>query len=140
MNIKIGDVAATSFVTLYCHAIESQSKDPILNDSKAVEITHELNKIMCNTNNKLERDFAEGKLDKQLVVQVAIRAKQYDRYVGKFFGIRDSNEMEEWHIGINILDYWSYFDSKLFEFCTSATSFIRETLYAIESNPERRLK
>jgi hypothetical protein len=84
MNILIGDVAATSFVTLYCHAIESQSKDPILNDPKAVEITHELNKILCNSNNKLERDFAEGKLDKQLVVHVAIRAKQYDKYVGKF--------------------------------------------------------
>lgn len=84
MNILIGDVAATSFVTLYCHAIESQSKDPILNDPKAVEITHELNKTLCNSNIKLERDLAEGKIDKQLVVHVAIRAKQYDRYVGKF--------------------------------------------------------
>jgi len=84
MNILIGDVAATSFVTLYCHAIESQSRDPILNDPKAVEITHELNKKFFNSNNKLERDFAEGKLDKQLVVHVAIRAKQYDKYVGKF--------------------------------------------------------
>ncbi len=45
MNINIGDVAATSLVTLYCHAIESQSKDSILNNPKAVEITHELNKI-----------------------------------------------------------------------------------------------
>jgi O-methyltransferase involved in polyketide biosynthesis len=44
--IEIGDVAATSFVTLYCHAIESQSKDQILDDPKAVEITHELNKIL----------------------------------------------------------------------------------------------
>jgi len=40
-DIEIGDVAATSFVTLYCHAIESQSKDPILDDPKAVEITHD---------------------------------------------------------------------------------------------------
>ncbi len=97
MNIKIGDVAATSFVTLYCHAIESQSRDPILNDPKAVEITHELNKILCNTNNKLERDLAKGKIDKQLVVHVAIR---------------DSKEMEEWHTGIQFLDDWSYFDSE----------------------------
>ena len=84
MNILIGDVAATSFVTLYCHAIESQSRDPILNDPKAVEITHELNKTFFNSNIKLERELAEGKLDKQLVVHVAIRAKQYDKYVGKF--------------------------------------------------------
>lgn len=84
MNINIGDVAATSFVTLYCHAIECQSKDSILNDSKTVEIIHELNKTLCNSNINLERDLAEGKTDKQLVVHVAIRAKQYDRYVGKF--------------------------------------------------------
>jgi len=84
MNINIGDVAATSFVTLYCHAIESQSKNPILNDPKAVEITHELNKILSKSRNKLEKNLAEGKLDKQLVVHVAIRAKQYDKYVGKF--------------------------------------------------------
>ncbi len=84
LNIKVGDVAATSFVTLYCHAIESQSKNPILNDPKAVEITHELNKILSKSRNKLEKNLAEGKMDKQLVVHVAIRAKQYDKYVGKF--------------------------------------------------------
>jgi len=48
MNIIIGDVAATSFVTLYYHAIESQSKGSILNDPKAVEITPEFNKAACN--------------------------------------------------------------------------------------------
>ncbi len=29
LNIKIGDVATTAFVTLYCLAIESQSMDSI---------------------------------------------------------------------------------------------------------------
>jgi O-methyltransferase involved in polyketide biosynthesis len=46
MNRLMGDV--TSVVTLYRHAIESQSKDPILKDPKAVEITHELNKLLSN--------------------------------------------------------------------------------------------
>jgi O-methyltransferase involved in polyketide biosynthesis len=82
-----------------------------LNDPKAVAITHELNKILCDSTIKLERDLAEGKLDKQLVVHVAIRAKQYDKNVGKFLGFRNSKEMEEWHTGINILDDRSYFDS-----------------------------
>ncbi len=84
MNILIGDVAATAFVTLYCHAIESQSRDPILNDPKAVEIIKALNKILCNSNNKLKRDLAKGKIDKQLVVHVAIRAKQYDKYCNDY--------------------------------------------------------
>lgn len=69
LNLKISDVAATSLVTLYCHAIESQSKDPILNDPKAVEITNELNKILSNSKNKLDQDLANGKLKKELVTK-----------------------------------------------------------------------
>ena len=82
--IEISDVAATSFVTLYCHAIESQSKDPILDDPKAVEITHELNKILSGSKNRLDKDLVKGKLKKELVIHIAIRAKQYDKYVGDF--------------------------------------------------------
>ena len=83
-DIEISDVAATSFVTLYCHAIESQSKDPILDDQKAVEITRELNKILLVSENRLDKDLVKGKLKKELVIHVAIRAKQYDRYVRDF--------------------------------------------------------
>lgn len=84
LNLKISDVAATSLVTLYCHAIESQSKDPILNDPKAVEITSELNKILSKSENKLYLDLVNGKLKTELVTHIAIRAKQYDRYVKDF--------------------------------------------------------
>ena len=83
-DIEISDVAATSFVTLYCHAIESQSKDPILDDPKAVEITHELNKILSGSKNRLDKDLVKGKLKKEMVIHIAIRAKQYDRYVFDF--------------------------------------------------------
>lgn len=84
LKVKIGDVAATSFVTLYCHAIENQSKDPILIDPKAVEITNELNKILSESKNNLYRNLIRSKLNKQLVIHVAIRAKQYDKYVRDF--------------------------------------------------------
>lgn len=80
LDIKIGDVAATSFLTLYCHAIESRSKNPILDDPKAVEITQELNKILSDSNNRLDKDLVKGKLKKEMVTHIAIRAKQYDRY------------------------------------------------------------
>jgi len=83
-DIEISDVATTSFVTLYCHAIESQSKDPILDDPKAVEITHELNKILSGSKNRLDKDLVKGKLKKEMVTHIAIRAKQYDRYVFDF--------------------------------------------------------
>jgi O-methyltransferase involved in polyketide biosynthesis len=84
LNVKIGDVAATSFLTLYCHAIESQSKDPILVDPKSVEITHELSKILSGSNNNLYKNLIRGKIDKQLVVHIATRAKQYDKYACDF--------------------------------------------------------
>jgi methyltransferase (TIGR00027 family) len=83
-DLEIGDVAATSFLTLYCHAIESQSKDPILDDPKAVEITRELNNILSGSENKLNRDLVKGKLKRQMVTHIAIRAKQYDKYVLDF--------------------------------------------------------
>jgi len=83
-DIEISDVAATSFVTLYCHAIESQSKYPILDDPKAVEITHEMNKILSGSKNRLDKDLVKGKLRKEMVIHVAIRAKQYDKYVRDF--------------------------------------------------------
>ena len=83
-DIEISDVAATSFVTLYCHAIESQSKYPILDDPKAVEITQELNKILSGSKNRLKEDLVKGKLKKEMVTHIAIRAKQYDKYVRDF--------------------------------------------------------
>lgn len=83
-EIAIGDVAATSLVTLYCHAIETSSKEPILDDPKSVEITARLDPIMSRSGNKLERTLAERKLDPRLVVHIAIRAKKYDKYVTDF--------------------------------------------------------
>ena len=54
---------------------------------KQFEVTHELNKILSNPTNKLEKALVKGKLDKQLVVHIAIRAKRYDKYVRDFLKI-----------------------------------------------------
>jgi len=80
----MGDIATTSFVTLYCHALESQSDDPILSDPKSVEIMNELNKTLSLSDNTLDRILVAGKLDKRLVVHIAIRAKKYDDYARDF--------------------------------------------------------
>ncbi|WP_157200044.1 hypothetical protein [Methanogenium cariaci] len=79
-----GDVAATSLVTLYCHAIETQSADPILYDPKSVEVTARLNSILSHSDDPLERMLVESTLDPMLVVHIAIRAKKYDQYVLEF--------------------------------------------------------
>jgi O-methyltransferase involved in polyketide biosynthesis len=80
----IGDIAATSFLTLYCHALETLSKDPLLTDPKSVEITTELNKTLSRSTHPLDRILVSGKLDRRLIVHIAIRAKKYDEYVRNF--------------------------------------------------------
>jgi O-methyltransferase involved in polyketide biosynthesis len=84
MLAGIGDVAATSLITLYCHAIETRSDNPILVDLKSVEITADLNKTLSGSEQPLERVLVAGTLDKNLVIHIAIRAKKYDEYVRDF--------------------------------------------------------
>ena len=66
----IGDIASTSFITLYCHAMETLSENPIISDMKSVEIMTELNKTFSRSDHPLDRILASGRLDKQLVVQL----------------------------------------------------------------------
>jgi O-methyltransferase involved in polyketide biosynthesis len=80
----IGDVATTSFVTLYCHAIETRADRPILSDPKSVEITTELNKRLSSSQGPLEKALVSGTLDRRLDVHIALRAKRYDDYARDF--------------------------------------------------------
>jgi len=80
----IGDIAATSFITLYCHAIETRSDDPVLSDPKSLEITTELNKTLSLSEHTLDRILVAGTLDARLVVHIALRAKKYDDYARDF--------------------------------------------------------
>jgi len=84
MLAGIGDVAATSLITLYCHAIETRSDNPILVDLKSVEIAAELDKVLSRSAQPLARALVAGTLDKNLVIHIAVRAKKYDTYVREF--------------------------------------------------------
>jgi O-methyltransferase involved in polyketide biosynthesis len=84
MPAGIGDVASTSFITLYCHALETLSDNPILSDPKSVEITNELNKTLSRSDRTLDRILVSGTLDRRLIVHIAIRAKKYDDYARNF--------------------------------------------------------
>lgn len=83
-SFVLSDVAATSLVTLYCRAIESQTQHPILSDPKAVELVETLNQTLSGSRDKLHRKLVSGKLEKILVMSIAIRAKRYDEYVRAF--------------------------------------------------------
>lgn len=84
MKTGINDVSQTSFITLYCHALETLSAHPILSDPKSVEITSELNKTLSSSERELDRILVSGKLPESVVVHIAIRAKRYDEYAKDF--------------------------------------------------------
>ncbi len=84
MPAGIGDVASTSFITLYCHAFETLSVNPILSDPKSVEIMTALNKTFSRSGDTLVKALVTGALDRRLVVHIAIRAKKYDEYARDF--------------------------------------------------------
>jgi methyltransferase (TIGR00027 family) len=83
-SIELPEVAKTGLLTFYCHVIESQNPNPILLDEKAVEISRQLNPVIENSSSKLLRKLAQGKVSKELVVHITLRAKKYDEYVISF--------------------------------------------------------
>ena len=84
MTTSLPDVAETGMLTFYCHVIESQTPNPILLDKKAVEISHQLNPIFANSSSRLLRSLAKGKVKKELVIHINLRAKKYDEYAASF--------------------------------------------------------
>jgi methyltransferase (TIGR00027 family) len=81
---NLPDVSATSLVTLYCRAIESQAAEPILHDEMAVQITRRLNPLLASSDDRLARSLASGKVNKVLVVHIALRSRKYDEYTRLF--------------------------------------------------------
>lgn len=84
MKTNVGDVAETAFLTLYCHATDALSKDPILNDRSSVKTVQIMNHELAGSDKKLHRLLVGGKINRKLVVHAALRAKKYDEYVTDF--------------------------------------------------------
>ena len=80
----ISDISETLLITLYCRAIETKTKDPLINDPKAVEITEKINRELSLSKSALRRNLAAGKLRKQVTVYISLRARKYDRYAKDF--------------------------------------------------------
>ena len=81
---KISDISETLLIPLYARAIESKTDDPIIIDSKAIEITNKLNEILKNSQSKLHKKLLEEKLQKRLNVTLSLRTRKIDEYVGQF--------------------------------------------------------
>jgi O-methyltransferase involved in polyketide biosynthesis len=80
----IGDISSTSFITLYCHALETLSDNPVLSDLKSVEVMTELNKTLSRSEDAFDQILVSGRLDPRLVLHIALRAKKYDDYARDF--------------------------------------------------------
>jgi len=78
------DVEETGLLTLYGKAIESQSENPILDDTVAVAMTEKLDPILAKSDSKLLRRLYKRKIDPRLVVHLALRARKYDCYAREF--------------------------------------------------------
>jgi O-methyltransferase involved in polyketide biosynthesis len=85
---NITDISETLLIPLYCRARETQSKNPLINDRKAVEITEKLNSVFATSTSPLHRRLAKGKLrrsvNKKFTVFLAIRTRKFDRYCQEF--------------------------------------------------------
>lgn len=82
--VNLSDVSSTMLLTLYCRSMESRSKDPILHDPMAVDITSRLNPLLAAAPERLYRDLAAGKVNRKMAVFITLRAKRFDQYAHDF--------------------------------------------------------
>jgi O-methyltransferase involved in polyketide biosynthesis len=81
-------VSETLLIPLYCRAMETQTKNPIITDRKAVEIVAQLNKVFRTSSSPLHQRLAQGKVRKRantkLIAFLAMRSRRFDRYCQEY--------------------------------------------------------
>ncbi|KYK31492.1 MAG: hypothetical protein AYK22_07895 [Thermoplasmatales archaeon SG8-52-3] len=102
---KINDISETLLITLYSRALESKTENPILIDTKAVEITNELNKILEKSDSQLHQNLAKGKprkrLGKKLNAFLSLRTRKFDRYCNSFLNKNPNGTIVELGCGLS---------------------------------------
>lgn len=83
-NINVNDISETAFLTLQCHALDTQSKSPLLNDLSSVKTLEMLKKYFSESDNVLHNKLFEDKIKSNLITHTALRAKKYDNYILSF--------------------------------------------------------
>ena len=102
---KISNISETLLIPLYSRALESKTKNPIIIDKKAIEITDELNKIFEKSNSFLYQNLAKGKSrkrnSKKLNVAMALRTRKFDRYCSSFLRQNPNGTIVELGCGLS---------------------------------------
>lgn len=81
---SISDVSSTMLITLYARARESISSNPIITDSKAVEMLEIIKKEIADSENPIHKKILKNKYNPKLSVTMALRSRCFDRYVSDF--------------------------------------------------------
>lgn len=83
-DANLSAVSETLFLPLYALALESQRPHPIMVDQGAVELTRRLNEHFAQSDQRLFRRLAQGRLPRALLVSMSLRVRRYDRFVSAF--------------------------------------------------------
>ncbi len=77
-------LSETLLIPLYSRAAETKSKNPIINDKKAVDIVAHLNTIFSSSSSPLHQQLAKGKVrrtsNSKLTAFLSMRSRRFDRY------------------------------------------------------------
>lgn len=78
MDVEVGQIAQTAFLTLQCHALDASSEHPVLNDIESIRIFKAL------TEKTGYQDVKSNRINKGLISHIALRARQYDLFAKSF--------------------------------------------------------
>jgi len=81
---SVPEVSSTMLITLYARAYESASRNPIITDSKAVEMIEVIRKEIAGSENPIHKKILKNKYNQKLAVTMALRSRRFDRYVADF--------------------------------------------------------
>jgi methyltransferase (TIGR00027 family) len=105
LPLDISGLSETLLIPLYARAIESRSKNPIIIDRRAVEITQALNESFRHSDSKLHKRLLKGKLrtwsGKQLAVALSLRTRRFDGYCLDFLKRNPNGSVVELGCGLS---------------------------------------
>ena len=81
---KLNSLSETLFLTLYCRAIESNTKNPIIKDEKSIEIVKNLDKYFSESRSNFREMLLKRKLPKLYIKKISLLTKKFDEYANNF--------------------------------------------------------
>ncbi len=85
-GVQINQISQTAFLTLQCHAMDAQSKHPVLNDRSSLQTLEKLKASIMTSDTALHRRIRGDKVRKSLVDYTVRRARKYDDSIRDYLG------------------------------------------------------